>query len=107
MNKPLQRELAITENCIAWDSTIIIDASACCNNDTDRCNETQRDAAIKISKKKSHQFKKNYILKNRVSYKNQTTTIFQGIYFCPESLFEIYSGEKSYLLTGGDKHCSC
>ena len=42
-----------------------------------------------------------------VSYKNQTATNFYGVQFLAKSLFDAYSGERAYLLTGGDERGSC
>ena len=82
----------------------IVETPAC--RDSDMCYIVSRAIVVDVSKKKPHQFKKDYIFKNRINHKNQTTTNFYGIYFSAKSLFDVYSGERAYLLTNGDKRCS-
>jgi len=84
-----------------------IEASACCDNDTDICDIVSRAIVLDVSKKKPHQLKKDYIFKDRINYRNQTTKTFQGIYFLTESLFDVYSGERAYLVINGDERGSC
>ena len=83
-----------------------IDESVC-DNDTNMCDFASDADAMLSSKKKSHQLKKDRIFKNKNNHRNQTATIFQGIYFCIKLFFDVYSGEKAYLLTGGDERSSC
>ena len=78
-----------------------------CDGDTDMHNDALKAIAIKAGKKKLHQFKKKDSLRNRINYKNQTAANLQGIYFRTKLFFGVYSGERAYLLTGGDERCSC
>ena len=85
-----------------WCDVATVGVSAC----DDDAEIDFRPAAMKISKK-SHQFKKFYVVKNKINNKNQITINFYGIYFSAKSFFYVYSGEKAYLLTGGDERGSC
>jgi len=99
-----QRAVAMPECGVALvgDVAIIDESVACCDNDDDLCCIASRAVAIKTGKKKSQLLEKFYTIKNRIKYKNQVTTNFQGINFLPQSFFDVYSGSKVYLLTNGD-----
>ena len=87
---------------ITWCDMATVGASTC----DDDAEVDFRPAAMKKSKK-PHQFKKFYVVKNEINNKNQITINFYGIYFSTKSFFYVYSGEKAYLLTGGDERGSC
>jgi len=95
-----ERDYALVDKI--WCDMATVGASAC---DGD-AEIGFRPAAMKISKK-SHQLKKSYAVKNGLSYANRTTAIFQDIDFYAELLFDVYSGNRAYLLTGGDERGSC
>ena len=101
------QQTTITVTPEVRELTASIDASTCCDSDISTCNMAVKDVAIKTSKIKLHQLKKNYIFENKIRYKNQTATNFQGDCFSAKSLFVVYSGEKTYLLTNGYKCSSC
>jgi len=85
----------------------IVETPACCDSDADMCYIVSRAIVVDVSKKKPHLFKKDYIFKNRINHKNQAATNFYSVYFSAESFFVVYSGERAYLLTGGDERGSC